>query len=170
MDDPQMRVLGPGEQDRILSFPAAIGAQCPPDDRVPAKERLPETLLIPIPQLLSRNGSSDCPLRHSCHDHRQGIVQPYHCISSAPDNVANHAVVAIRALGTPTKGSRNTLAKDLAWSGGPVRSPMEGIQFDMLDAQSLCQSVRQCRLARSADANHGNALRPFLVFASKHSS
>jgi hypothetical protein len=47
---------------------------------------------------------------------------------------------------------------------------MEGIQFDMLDAQPLRQSVRQRRLARSAGANHGNALRPFLVCASNHSS
>jgi hypothetical protein len=87
---------------------------------------------------------------------RKDIVEPDHSCGSGPHEITNSAVVAI---GDPTILCERVScegAKLLERPWDPVRSPIEGIKFNVRKTQHACETLSKGGFADATSANHNH--------------
>src|SRR5262249_57377802 len=129
--DLEMRVLGPGEEERVLAAIAPIRLEEPVEERSlrPEHRVLPEVLAITVPQHLARDAPPERAGGEPPEHTRKRVVEPDDGAGARPDDVAHLPVVARHHPGRPPRRLLGARAKRVGRGGGPGGLPVEGVEF-----------------------------------------
>lgn len=123
-----------------------------------ARRATPPMLPVAAPQLCARHDTPRRPTDGPPHHRWSRRIHPHHSVRQLPRQTADLALVV--AVHDP-RGTGGRLphirAQLLGRCRGPIRSPVQGVEFDVRCAEDIRDALRQGRLARSGTAHHDDS-------------
>ena len=154
----QVRVFGAGEKFGVFAAAAFVGLEDPEEEGVASEEVGVEALAVAGPELTAAQTAVQGAPPKLPEDTGQGVVELDDGVGPRPGDVAGAAVVAVDDPAVSAGGPVDEGAEIFVGAHGPVRTPVEGVEFGVREVEFLGNTAGHGGFAGAGGADDEEAM------------